>query len=211
MYIVLDFDGTLVKENSSRIFEQQLISCIQNTIIRWFLFLIFFSRLSHITNYMLALISKIINVYDLRRRIIIKFVARWIGVQRIRASIKLTVRKLNANETLCHLISSCQDRLLILSSSLDVIIHQFLKERNIQAKAVIASKLVIDNNCVSILYEIGLKEKEEILNKLSKHSKVIYITDDLKEYHILKSRITKNGCKVLMLSNFKWDSYNGEA
>ncbi len=200
MLIVLDFDGTLVEENSSRLFEKQLLERDQPSILKHLLLLVFFSRLSYFVDFVLTIISKITNGYDLRRRIIIKNVSRHIDVQKICECIELTAKSLSFNKSLSSLVSSYQNKLLILSSGLDVIIRKFLEIRGIRVKAVIASKLTIDQNSIKLLYEIRPKDKVKILCRLShRFGKLIYITDDMREYYVLRAMLIRNSCEKVVL------------
>jgi hypothetical protein len=201
LIVVLDFDGTLIKENSSRLFEECLIKRIKNPILKQFLILILFSRLSLFVDAVLAMISRMINTYDLRRKIIVESVCKWIGIQEVKECIKLTAKSLNANDRLFRIATLYQDKLLILSNGLDLIIHEFLKVRGLNVKAIFADSLIINENCVQILHRIGIKGKKMILRNLSYHHEIIYITDDLKEYNMLKKSVKK--CKVLLVQSLE--------
>ncbi len=173
MVLVVDFDGTLVKENSSRLLENLLI---KRTKIPGLLFL----GLGKMLRYK----------GDFRRYMILNFFVKRHGKKNLIESMKKVAEQLTVREQFKN------KEFIVLSSGLAPIIKHTIKINNLKALKIYASELIIHDKKVKIK-ELTLKDKRKILEKLvDKYHNITYYTDDIKEAVRLKLK----GVEVICIS-----------
>jgi len=163
MVLVVDFDGTLVRENSSRVLESLLI------------------RHSKFWGPFLVGLGKLIGYEgDFRRYVILNLSVKKYGPEKLKEAMKKTAEKLTVREEFKN------REFIVLSSGLLPVIMLTIKLNNLNASKVYASKLSVVDNRITIR-ELTTKNKARILKELSdKYGNVVYYTDDKNELVRLK-------------------------
>jgi len=173
MVLVVDFDGTLVKENSSRLLENLLI------------------KRTRILGLLLLGLGKILRYKgDLRRYIILNFFIKTHGKEDLIKSMKNVAEQLTVREEFKN------KEFIVLSSGLKPIIENTIKINNLKALEVYASELIIYDKKVEVK-ELTLNEKAIMLeNLVKKYHHITYITDDIKEAFQLKHYENTKICNI---------------
>lgn len=169
MVLVTDFDGTLVRENSSRLLENLLIKYlgISGDVL---------AKLDKLIELLLLGFGKALHYKgDFKRYVILNlFVKRFGGenLSKVMKSIaeQLTVRELFKNR-----------KFIVLSSAFAPIIKSTVELNNLRAFKIYASKLLVRGHRVKTK-DITIDDKIRILKKLvNKYHNIVYCTDDIKE------------------------------
>ena len=102
--ILLDFDGTLVKENSSRLLEKVLICSIQNSFLKKLFMVLLFSRASLVINVGFAFLTKLRYGADVRRRFLLYLLPKLQRDINMINAAKLVAKMLTLNTNLMKLV-----------------------------------------------------------------------------------------------------------
>ena len=201
LLIVLDFDGTLVKENSSRVCEKLLINDCDNLLSRRFFSCFFFSRtfLNVLLIKTFAILSYLLKT-DFRRMFILSIVQKCKRKHTTIYIMRKAAKSLHLNDSLWKFLPTRDVETVILSNGLDIIIKEFCKLNNLNIKYIFASKTSIYDDKIKIEYEFFHKKHLilEFISRTLKPDSILFISDN-EEDIALKDRLKCSKIHVLNL------------
>jgi len=179
MVLVTDFDGTLVKENSTKLLESMIIRYLgfpENVML----------KVGRIPELLLLGLGKTLHYKgDFKRYLLLNFFVRRFGENHLfeimrRVAEQLTVREMFRDK-----------EIIILSSGLKPIIKRVVEINKLNVLKIYASEVLVYGRRVSIK-EITIDDKIRILEKLAIMYPVIeYCTDDIREAKLIKNKMIK--------------------
>lgn len=181
--VIFDFDGTIVVENSTRIFEKCIISRLNNRFLKHLLLALLFTKLSIIVDYLFRILGKLLDVSDSRRLVLVPMVSRLIKPDEVEECLAKASKSLNINEAVIKILKALNiewDDVIVLSNGFKLIIELFAEAMGIHFKAIIATGL--SRRGYYVTHEVRIPVKRLVLEKLSKKRRVIYVTDAFDEY-----------------------------
>ena len=159
MVLVVDFDGTLVRENSSRVLEDILMG-------KW-----------TVLGPLLPGLGKLVGYRgDFRRRIVLSLSLRMYGPEKLKEAMTKTARQLTVREEFKH------EKLIIVSSGLHPIIRNVVELHDLKVVGIYATKITYHNGTLKVK-EVTINDKVRILKGLDVKT---YVTDDPREATILR-------------------------
>ena len=197
--ILLDFDGTLVKENSSRLLEKVLINSIQNSFLKKLFMVLLFSGASLVINVGFVFLTRLCHGADVRRRFLLYLLPKLQRDINMINAAKLVAKMLTLNINLMKLANELTKDygkdVIIVSSAMDVIIEEFISAKikdiyknNLNIVAVYATRTAVKGKLIRIVSEFTCKDKTKVISDLSgKYSKIAYVTDDIRELKELRT------------------------
>ena len=191
LLIVLDFDGTLVKENSSRLCEKLLINDCENLLCRIFFNAFFLSK-----TYLNLLLFKIFAIFgyllktDFRRMFILSIIQKYKRKHTTKYILRKAVKSLHINDRLWKYIPTKDVKIVILSNGLDIIIKEFCKLHALNVKYIFATRTSIYGDNIKIEHQFYHNKHQilEIINRTLKPDSIIFISDN-EEDIALKDRL----------------------
>jgi hypothetical protein len=175
MVTVVDFDGTLVKENSSRVLENLLMGG---------------SGVLNFVGPLLLVLGKLLGYEgDFRRYVIMNLALKKHGARHLKEAMEKTAERLTVRREFMD------KDLIILSSGLLPVITATVRLNNLRVIEVHASRPMIEGNRV-VIRELTPEKKGKILEELSRrYGGIVYYTDDPQELRYLAGR----GVKVVLV------------
>jgi len=186
MYIT-DFDGTVILENSSRVFEKIILKHSHKN--RYLTYLMFFSKFEKYFDYLFHLISNMTSKTDLRLQIFL-ILQQEIIKKEYSTIIDEVTHSLNINKKVYLKIK--KKEFAILSNGLYPIIKKFSKYHKLNPKCIIASKGAIQNGRLVINLR-SLKDKTKYLQDIRSF---IYLSDNHKEITDMMSALNITNVKA---------------
>lgn len=172
--IVLDFDGTLVLENSSRLFEN-ITYKYNDTMTRYFIYIIFFSSMSKIFNRIFRFVS-IILLKEIDIRL---YIYTYMSKKTITDNFEKIIDDVSSNLSLNkELYEKHKDKeITILSRGIVDIIERFSKHKNIKYNRIIGSKIELIGDKI----HFNILSFEDKVKYLENFNNFIYYTDSMSE------------------------------
>ncbi|RLF00055.1 MAG: hypothetical protein DRJ59_07480 [Thermoprotei archaeon] len=195
IFFIVDFDGTIVKENSSIILAQLIISSLTNSLARVFYKVLLFllPRLSPMLWFLSMLRNNDIDLvrYLIVFRLIHKNNIDFAKVSRI--SARLLTLKNNVLELLHDLVKKYDCKIIILSAGvrdiIDAFLHRTLISKQLKIKTIVATTIIKKNPLT--IREITKRSKVRVLSLIKRKygNKVIliYISDSINELKLIRN------------------------
>jgi len=176
--LIVDFDKTIVTENSSRVLEREVFNSLKTPFRRCILYIIFFSPLKVFTNIFFYLIALLFyDRQDLRLRAFMSMCKKEFMADKD-LYFKATSQKLTFNGKILKYLG--EGDFVILSNGIRDIIVSFLDSRGIGCSAVESSLFSAG--------KLALKNIHDKINYLAAKESFTYLTDDPKELSLLKKK-----------------------
>lgn len=182
--IILDFDGTFILENSSRLFEDITFEYNKST-LRPFVYIIFFSDISNIFNKIFVFISfLLLKGKDFRLYLYVTM-----SQNTISTNFNDIMNKVVSNLTLnTKLYNEYKDKkVTILSKGFFIIIEKFLKTKDIKCDKIVGSNIGTNGDKIYL----NLLSFESKMNYLKELYNFMYYTDSMSEIRYI-DRMLKN-------------------
>lgn len=201
LLVVVDFDGTIIAENSTRVFEKCLVSKLDSRLLKHLLLALLFTKLAALTDRFFRILDKLLDVSDSRRLLVIPVTAGFLNSRSIEECVKQASRSLTFNSNFFRVLEALKVNLsdvVVLSNGFKQIIESFAEYRELHFKAIIASELSSQGYYVA--REVRIPVKKIVLEKLSERNTVVYVTDALGEYLEFKKLEKLKDIKVLLVA-----------
>lgn len=188
--IILDFDGTLVLNNSARKFESITFK-YNKSMKRHIIYLIFFSDISKIFNKIFAFISiLLLKGKDFRLYLYVLMSQNTI-IDNFDKITNIVASDLALNT---KLYDECRDKkITVLSKGFVVIIEKFLKANNIKCDRIVGSNIGINGDKIYF----SLLSFENKMNYLEELYNFIYYTDSISEIRYINNRLKNKNIFII--------------
>ncbi len=178
--VVLDFDGTLIAENSTRVLERVIFSSYdggRRGLIDW----LYFGNGQRILNILLAILHRFTrrNI-DWRFLLFFKSIGAKIPTS-FDGVIAETASRLTLNKDLLVTLEGYQE-IAILSCGMSLVIDEFCKGLDMNITLLAASNFSLEADGRN---RINLLEPKDKISILLRHPSKLYITDDAVEAAII--------------------------
>ncbi len=195
MKLFLDFDWTLICENSSRKLEEIIYKNLENNFWKKMIYFIFFSGFSKIFSIMFAGISRFFyEKKDLRLYIFLKITQKELIKNQEKIFQELSQKLIYNKEIYNYIIGK---NFSLISNGIDIVIEKFIILDSLKVEKIFASTLKMYDWKISL----DLKNFANKLWILQKIDEFEYLTDDYDEVLFLQS-----GIKGMELSKL-WEIY----
>lgn len=176
---IVDFDGTLVQQNSSRVLEKEIYNFIESFLQQKVLYFLYFSSFSSFFNLCRLLLSKLFaDGVDLRLKSFV-FFSSFTFKKYQDEILDACVKKLTLNQ---DLLSEVEGSFIIASLGLNCVIHRVVNHYRLPVKEVFSS--VMDEKL-----SLSMKNYNAKIAFLNQYNAFEYITDDPKEFQKIIQKI----------------------